>query len=118
MKRLGGFELLGLGNIVALSKRRKQESMTLKTSTIESLIASAEYTNLYKTEDYHEDFGECLFVSFSRDEHGEIIGESPEVVFASGYIQDGFDPEKWTHFMKGSFNFLFTDADPTNFPEL
>ena len=73
---------------------------------------------LMKTEDYHEDFGNCLFISFSRDSNNEIIGEPPEVKFSSGYLEEGFDEIKWTHFVKGSFNFLFEQADPENFPKL
>lgn len=68
--------------------------------------------------EYHEDMGYCLFVSFSRDENGNILGEPPEVCFMSGYIDIEFDPEKWTHFVEGDFNFMFSDADPVRFPRL
>ncbi len=71
---------------------------------------------LLETEQYHEDRGPALFVSFARDEDGVIIGEHPEVYFASGYMEDGFDASKWTHFIDGDFNFMFSDADPVNFP--
>jgi hypothetical protein len=71
---------------------------------------------LLKTEDYHEDMSCCLFVSFSRDENGEILGEPPDVYFSYGYLEDGFDEKIWTHFVVGDFNFLFHDADPLRFP--
>lgn len=73
---------------------------------------------LRKTEEYHEDMGACLFVSFSRDKDDNILGEPPEIYFASGWLEDGFDEEKWTHFVEGDFNFMFTGADPVNFPKL
>lgn len=73
---------------------------------------------LSKTKEYHEDMGSCLFVSFSRDENGQILGEPPEVEFCNGYLEVGFDENKWTHFVEGDFNFLFTDADPENFPRI
>ena len=70
---------------------------------------------LQKTEDYHEDFGDCLFISFSRDDKGNILGEPPEVCFSSVHT-DGFDESEWTHFIHQDWNFLFTEADPKNFP--
>jgi len=73
---------------------------------------------LLMTSEYHEDMGPVLFVNFSRDENGKILGEGPDVCFASGYMEDGFDEEKWTHFVDGNFNFIFTDADPINFPKI
>jgi hypothetical protein len=73
---------------------------------------------LLKTDEFHEDMGCCLFVSFSRDEHGNILGEPPEVCFSSGYMEIGFDDQKWTHFVEGDFNFMFTHADPIHFPKL
>lgn len=73
---------------------------------------------LLPTSEYHEDMGPCLFVNFSRDENGKILGEPPEVYFASGYMEDGFDGSIWTHFVEGDFNFIFSDADPVNFPKI
>lgn len=101
---------------------KERECLDLKTISlgigfVKNLIAAAKPFQLLKTEDYHEDYGSCLFVRFSTEEDGSIVGEPPEVVFASGYIEDGFEESEWPYFIKGSWNFMFTDADPANFPE-
>ena len=70
------------------------------------------------SEHWHEDFGASIFISFSRDENGNILGEPPELHYGSGYLEDDFDFDKWTHYIDGDFNFIFTDADPLNFPTL
>ena len=46
------------------------------------------------------------------------MGEPPELYWGYGYLQEEFDEEKWTHFIDGDFNFVFSDADPENFPRL
>lgn len=75
--------------------------------------------NLSKTEDYHEDYGPCLFFSFSRDSEGNILGEPQDVMFSYGYLEDDFDDKKWTHFIADeNFNFAFEQADPENFKPL
>lgn len=71
---------------------------------------------LKPSDDWHEDLGPSIFVSFSRDENGEILGEPPELYYGSGYLEEDFNFEKWTHFIDGDFNFIFSDADPVNFP--
>ena len=71
---------------------------------------------LKPTEEWHEDLGSSIFVSFSKDENGNILGEPPELYYGSGYLEEDFDFEKWTHFIDGDFNFIFSDADPANFP--
>lgn len=71
---------------------------------------------LKKSEEWHEDLGSSVFVSFSKDENGVILGEPPELYFGSGYLEDDFDFEKWTHFIDGDFSFIFHDADPLTFP--
>ena len=71
---------------------------------------------LLPTSEWHEDLGCSIFVCFSRGENGEILGEPPELEFCSGYLEYGFDETKWTHFIDGDFNFMFSDADPINFP--
>ena len=73
---------------------------------------------LLKTEEYNEEMGSVIFVSFSRDDQGVILGEPPEVYCGSGYLEQDFDENKWTHFIDNNLNFLFTDADPVNFPSL
>jgi len=73
---------------------------------------------LLKSEEWHEDLGASIFVSFSRDENGTILGEPPELYYGSGYLQENFDFDKWTHFIDGDFNFIFSDADPINFPPM
>lgn len=73
---------------------------------------------LLKTEEYHEDMGPVLFVSFSRNEDGTILGEIPEFEMLSGYLEVHFDKNKWTHFINDNLNFIFTDADPINFPPM
>jgi hypothetical protein len=82
----------------------------------EKLENEANRMKLLPTEEWHEDLGSSIFVCFSRDENGKILGEPPEIEYCSGYLEDGFDPEKWTHFIDGNFNFIFSDADPINFP--
>lgn len=73
---------------------------------------------LMKTEEYHEDYGACLFFSFSYDEDGNILGEPPEVTFASGYLEDDFEQNVWTHFVRGcDLNTIFEQADPASFPK-
>lgn len=71
---------------------------------------------LKPTSEWSEDLGSSIFVSFSKDENNEILGEPPELYYGSGYLEEGFDERKWTHFIDGDFNFIFTDADPINFP--
>jgi hypothetical protein len=74
--------------------------------------------NLKPASEWHEDLGASIFVSFTRDEKGEILGEPPELYYGSCYLEDDFDHDKWTHFIDGDFNFIFSDADPLNFPPL
>ena len=72
---------------------------------------------LYKTDEYDEDFGTCLFISFTRDEYGDVVGEPPEVCLSSGYLSEGFEESQWPYFIKGDFfNELFEQADPKSFP--
>jgi len=66
--------------------------------------------------EWHEDLGASIFISFSKDESGNILGEPPELYYGSGYLEEDFDFEKWTHYIDGDFNFIFSDADPLNFP--
>ena len=73
---------------------------------------------LIPSEEWHEDLNSSIFVSFSRDENGVIMGEPPELHWGSGYLETDFDFEKWTHFIDGDFNFIFSDADPINFPPI
>lgn len=60
--------------------------------------------------EWHEELGDSLFIRFARDEDGEILGESPEVEFASGYIQDGFNIDEWDYFLDKSINTWFDQA--------
>lgn len=60
---------------------------------------------------WSEDDGNCLFIRFSRNEKGEIMGEPPEVVFAHGYIEDGFNIEEWDYFLKDNINSWFEQAE-------
>jgi len=71
--------------------------------------------NLKPTSEWHEDLGASIFVCFSRDKNGNILGETPELYYGSGYLEEDFDEDKWTHFIDGDFNFIFSDADPDNF---
>ena len=69
------------------------------------------------SDEWDEDLGSSIFISFSRDEDGNILGEEPELMWSSCYLEsDNFDFDKWTHFIDGDFNFIFEDADPINFP--
>ena len=65
--------------------------------------------------EWHEDLGVSIFICFSRDESGNILGEPPELYYGSGYLEEDFDFDKWTHFIDGNFNFIFSDADPEHF---
>ncbi len=111
-------EIAGLNSTIKERQKLELKTINLSIDFVQRLISSTKPFQLLKTEDYHEDYGDCLFVRFSTEEDGSIIGESPEVVFASGYIQDGFDEKEWPYFVKGCWNFMFTDADPVNFPEI
>ena len=73
---------------------------------------------LKPSDEWHEDLGQSIFVCFSRDENGEILGEAPELNYGYGYLEEDFDFDKWTHFIDGDFNFIFSDADPINFPPM
>lgn len=73
--------------------------------------------NLLPSSEWHEDLCASIFVSFSRDENGNILGEPPEIYYGSGYLDEDFDFDKWTHYIDGDFNFIFSDADPVNFPK-
>ena len=72
---------------------------------------------LLPASEWHEDLGASIFVSFSRDENGNILGESPELYYGSGYLDEDFDFDKWTHYIDGDFNFMFSDVDPSRFPK-
>ncbi len=72
--------------------------------------------NVLPSDEWHEDLGASIFICFGRDENNEILGEPPELYFGSGYLEEDFDFDKWTHFIDGDFNFIFEDADPINFP--
>ena len=69
---------------------------------------------LNKTEDYHEDFGYVLFLHFPLDNDGYMLGEPPESEISHGYIEYGFDTEKWTHFVQLDFNSLMEQAGEIN----
>lgn len=59
---------------------------------------------LEKTEDYHEDYGDCLFFHFPSFE------EPPDVYIGSPHHTD-FDHELWTHFTKDvDFNLIIGQA--------
>ena len=50
---------------------------------------------LLPSDEWHEDLGASIFVCFSRDESGEILGEPPELCYGSGYLDDEFDFDTW-----------------------
>ena len=59
---------------------------------------------LERTEDYHEDYGDCLFFHFPSFE------EPPEV-YVGGTLDTDFDDEHWTHFTKDvDFNIVISQA--------
>lgn len=65
-----------------------------------------------KAEEWHEDDGNSMFIRFARDENGIILGEEPEITFATGYIQIGFNIEEWEYYVSGSqFNCWFEQAE-------
>lgn len=74
---------------------------------------------LRKTEDYHEDYGSAIFIGWSRDKNGKVLGEPPELYFGCGWLDEGFDDELFTHWIEAKFfNELFTQVDPENFPPM
>lgn len=60
---------------------------------------------------WHEELGSRLFIKFSRDEEGNILGEEPTVEFASGYTQIGFNIDEWEYFLDESINCWFLQAE-------
>jgi hypothetical protein len=73
---------------------------------------------LMKTEDYHEDFGNVIFIAWGRDNNDHILGEPPELHFGQGYLEDDFDGRYFTHWIEAKFfNDLFHQVDPENFPK-
>lgn len=64
-----------------------------------------------KADEWHEDEGASLFIRFSRNELGEIMGESPEVCFASGYLDDDFNIDEWDYYLTGNVNTWFEQAE-------
>jgi len=73
----------------------------------EAFLAGASYEcknpKLQKTEDWHEDIGDCLFFHFNNFE------EPPSVCCASP-LDNVFDEKYWTHFIKPDFNSIFEQA--------
>ncbi len=65
-----------------------------------------------KAEEWHEDDGNSMFIRFARDEDGDILGEEPEVCFATGFMQVGFKTEEWEYYISGGqFNCWFEQAE-------
>jgi hypothetical protein len=60
--------------------------------------------------EWHEDLCSSIFIKFSRNEDGEIMGESPEVCYASGYLDPDFDMDYWDYFVDGNINTWFEQA--------
>lgn len=74
---------------------------------------------LMKTDDYHEDYGSVIFIGWGRDDEGNILGEPPELYFGWGWLDEGFDPDLFTHWIEAKFfNDLFTQADGDRFPAI
>ena len=61
--------------------------------------------------EWHEDSGASLFIRFSRDESGQILGEPPEVCFAFGYLECGFEVDKWDYYLDENINAWFEQAE-------
>jgi len=60
---------------------------------------------LHKTEDYHEDFGNCLFFHF------ETFEEPPEL-YCGSTNEVNFNEEYWNYFVKDfDFNSIFEQAE-------
>lgn len=61
---------------------------------------------LHKTEDWHEDYGDCLFFHFeSFNEPPLVLCSTP---ISSDFECDGED--YWTHYVQLNFNSLFIQA--------
>lgn len=80
-------------------------------------VAWEEVMRVLDSSEWHEDYGSSIFISYSRDKYGNILGETPELYYGQGYLEEDFDFDKWTHFIDGNFNFIFSDVDPINFPQ-
>lgn len=61
-----------------------------------------EYLSIYKVDDWHDDYGDCLFFHFPNFE------EPPEVIVTNPVSSDWDD--KYTHFAMIDFNFVFEQA--------
>jgi len=66
-----------------------------------------EKVKLYKTEEWHEDFGDCVFFNFIN------FKEPPTVIctcpLSSDFMATGGEMT-WTHFIKLDFNDIFDQA--------
>lgn len=59
--------------------------------------------NLHKANEYHEDYGDCIFFHFYN------FQEPPDVCLGSP-LNLGWDDEYWTHFIRIDFNEIFNQA--------
>jgi len=105
---IGGLTQLGVNlapNISSImSKQNKLAKYTRYSEDLGVLLDNA----LYPTSEYHEDDGNVLFVSFSRNDKGIVLGEPPLFHMGYGYLEEDFDENQWTHFIKGSsLNYIF-----------
>jgi len=89
------FKMLAAGALVTLRSSHKNPA----------LIRGVE---MMKTEEYHEDYGNCLFFHFPDF-------ESPPIVLCGSSIDSDFDENYWTHFMKDfDFNYVMSEAERIN----
>ena len=63
-------------------------------------------SELHKTEDWHEDMGDCIFFHFGTfEEPPTVLCSTP---LSSDFEEDG--DEYWTHFVQLDFNNIFEQA--------
>ncbi len=58
---------------------------------------------LYKSDDYHEDYGDCIFFHFENFE------EYPDIRIGSP-LDDRWKNDCWTHFIRFDFNDILDQA--------
>ena len=67
-------------------------------------------SKLYNTEEWHEDFGDCLFFHFwSLEEAPQVICTTP---LSSDYQR--YVSKYWTHFIRLDFNDIFEQIQGPN----
>lgn len=60
---------------------------------------------VFKTDEYHEDFGNVIFMHFENF-------DEPCILYFGSAIDSTFDESFWTHFIRGvDFNYIYEQAE-------